>query len=62
MSDVLHLEVRFGGYQYIVVVIDHFTRFTEAYATKSKSVKVAADCLFKDFVLRFAFPTKILHD
>ena len=32
------------------------------YATRNKSAKAAADCLFNDFVLWFGFPTKILHD
>ena len=62
VSISVNLEVGYGSYEYILVVIDHFTRFAQAYATKSKSAKVAADCLINDFVLRFAFPTKILHD
>ena len=32
------------------------------YATRNKSAKAAADCLFNDFGLWFGFPTKILHD
>ena len=51
-----------GGYQYIHVIMDHYTRFTQAYATRDKSAKTAADKLFNDFIMRFGFPETIHHD
>ena len=60
--DFLHLEKSTGGYEYILVLVDHFTRFSVCYATKNKEAKTAAKCLFDEFVLRYGFPHRILHD
>ena len=58
----LHLNTCSGGYQYLLVLTDHFSKFVQVYPTINKSAKTAADMLYNDFMLRYGLPGKILHN
>jgi transposase InsO family protein len=60
--DFMHLDKCKGGYEYILVIVDHYTRFAQAYATTTKSAKCVADKIFNDYTLKWGFPQRIHHD
>ena len=60
--DFLKLDKCKGGFEYALVICDHFTRFCQVYATRKKSSKAAANKIFNEFILQFGFPRKIHHD
>ena len=60
--DFLHLERSTDRYEYILVIVDHFTRFAPAYPTRNKEARTAAEKLYNDFILKYGFPSRILHD
>ena len=60
--DFLHLDTCTGGFQYLLVITDHLTRYTQVYPTRNKEAKTAAAKLFNDYMLRFGTPDKNPHD
>jgi len=60
--DYLHLDRSRGGFEYVLIVCDHFTKFCQAFATKNKNAKSAADKLYNEFMLYYGFPVRIHHD
>ena len=58
----LHLDTCVGGFQYLLVITDHFTRYTQVYPTRKKEAKTSAEKLFNDYILRFGMPGQIVHD
>ena len=51
-----------GGFQHILVVTDHYTRYAIAVPTKNQTAKTAACALFNEFIVHYGFPKRIHSD
>ena len=60
--DFLKLDKASNGSEYILLIVDHFTRYAQAYSCKNKSSLTAAKKLYDDFMLKFGIPSRLLHD
>ena len=60
--DYLCLEPCKGQVENVLVVTDHFTRYAQAFPTKSQTAKATAKVLWHNFICHYGFPEKFISD
>ena len=60
--EYLCLEPGKGKEENVLVVTDHFTCYTQTYATQSQTVLTMAKALWDNFIVHYGLPEKILSD
>ena len=60
--DFLQLETSKGGYPYILVITDHFTKYALAIPTRNTTARTTAETFFNNFIVHYGFPKRIHSD
>ena len=60
--DYLSLEKSKGGFEDILVITDHFSRYAQAIPTRNQTAKTMARALFDNFIVHYGFPARIHSD
>ena len=60
--DYLSLERSKGGFENILVITDHYSRFAQAIPTRNQSAQTTAKALFENFFVHYGFPAKLHID
>ena len=60
--DYLTLETSKGGFENILVVTDHFTKYSQAYPTRNQTAKMTAQVLYNNFIVHYGFPARLHSD
>ena len=60
--DCLQIEPSNSNIENILIVTDHFTRYAQAYPTKTQTALATARLLQNNFIIHYGFPTKIISD
>ena len=60
--DYLSLERSKGGYENILVITDHFSRYAQAIPTRNQTAHTTARVLFENYFVHYGFPAKLHSD
>ena len=60
--DFLALESSKGGYSNILVLTDHYTRYSQAVATKDQTARTTANAIISIFVNHYGMPAQLHSD
>ena len=60
--DFLSIEPSKGNIENVLVITDHFTRYAQAYLSKTQTAQATAKLLWENFIRHYGFPEKFLSD
>ena len=60
--DYLPLEPSKGNIENVLVITDHFTRYTLVYPSKTQTAQATARILWDNFICHYEFPEKFISD
>ena len=61
-KDFLSIEPSKGNTENVLVITDHFTRYAQAYPSKTETAQVTAKMLWENFIRHYGFPERFLSD
>ena len=60
--DNLQIEPSKGNVENVLIGTDHFTKYAQAFCSKTETTIATAEFLWKKFNLYYVFPAKIISD
>ena len=60
--DYLNIEPSKGNVENVLIITDYFTRYDQAFPSKTQTALATAELLWNNFILHYGFPSKIITD